>query len=347
MTREVLREVVFPSRDTGYISGDSGVVLKTTNSGANWFMLNSGIKAFLFDVFFLNNTTGFIAGGYVTGDSIGGGWIRKTNDGGSSWTTLFYDPDSSSVFELHFFDEFEGVALFDRSIKRTTNGGVKWLTVAYGSTGSGNAMHFPTSETGYVVGSPIRAFKTTNRGQNWFAQNLSEGEVVQSVYFMNISTGYAAGFDGFVLFTSNGGENWMQVRDISTTNLYEVFFPDTLQGFMGGAFGTILKTTTGGITSVLSYQESNQPYDFQLFQNFPNPFNPRTTIRFVLRVSHHVRLTVFDVCGREIGTVVNGRHSGGSYEVQFAGNDLSSGIYFCVLEVDQIGKKSIKMLLTK
>ena len=347
MTREVLREVVFPSRDTGYISGDSGVVLKTTNSGNNWFMLNSGIKAFLFDIFFLNNTTGYISGGYVTGDSIGGSWIRKTIDGGINWTTLFFNPDSSAVFELNFFDESEGIALFDRSIKRTTNAGMNWITVAYGSTGSGNAMHFPTADTGYVVGSPIRAFKTTNRGQNWFTLSLSEGNVMESVHFVNSSTGYAAGFRGSVLFTSNGGANWKLINEITTTNMFEVGFADSLQGYIAGAFGTILKTTNGGVTSVSSQQLNIQPDGVELLQNYPNPFNPKTVIRFELRTNHHVRLSVYDIRGREIDILINETHSSGSYEVPFTASELSSGIYFCVLEIDHSKMKSIKMLLTK
>ncbi len=131
VTREVLREVVFPSPDTGYICGDSGVVLKTTNAGTSWFHLNTGIKALLFDVFFLDNQTGYIGGGYISWDSIGIGWIRKTTDGGLSWTTLFYEQDSGWVNSLHFFDENTGVACFDGSIKRTIEQRTNLETVGF------------------------------------------------------------------------------------------------------------------------------------------------------------------------------------------------------------------------
>ncbi|MEW5799604.1 MAG: T9SS type A sorting domain-containing protein [Bacteroidota bacterium] len=67
--------------------------------------------------------------------------------------------------------------------------------------------------------------------------------------------------------------------------------------------------------------------DFMLEQNFPNPFNPQTTIRYSLRTPVNVRLVVSDALGREIATVVDGFQHSGTYEASFNGTELSSGIY--------------------
>jgi len=77
-----------------------------------------------------------------------------------------------------------------------------------------------------------------------------------------------------------------------------------------------------------SVEGHSQPLQFSLVQNYPNPFNPTTTIRFSLRQREHVSLKVFDVLGRNVGTLVNEVKEAGSYEVKFYASKFSSGIYF-------------------
>ena len=347
MTQEVLREVVFPSNDTGYISGDSGVVLKTTNAGNSWFHLNSGIKALLFDVFFLNNQTGYIGGGFTSWDSIGIGWIRKTTDGGLNWSTLFYEQDSGWVYEIQFLDENTGVALFDASISRTTNGGTNWETVASGSSGSGIAMHFPDSQTGYVMGPVYRVYKTTNQGQDWISLNSGIFGVIQSVSFANVMTGYAVGYDGILIQTTNGGVNWSSGNTVTSSDLLDVYLVDSLNGYISGGFGNILKTTTGGITSVPKTQNGIVAEEFRLFQNYPNPFNPKTRISFSTGRTSHITLSVFDILGREVNRIVDQAMPKGTYHRDFEAWQLPSGAYFCAMSAGKQISNVIRMLLIK
>ncbi len=67
---------------------------------------------------------------------------------------------------------------------------------------------------------------------------------------------------------------------------------------------------------------------FYLSQNFPNPFNPSTKIRFSIPHSTFVTLKVYDLLGREIATIINEEKMPGNYEVNFNANNLSSGVYF-------------------
>lgn len=73
------------------------------------------------------------------------------------------------------------------------------------------------------------------------------------------------------------------------------------------------------------------PDKFELNQNFPNPFNPSTVIRYALPVSGRVALSVFDVTGAEVVVLVNETKEAGSYEVRFDASGLSSGVYFYTL----------------
>lgn len=74
------------------------------------------------------------------------------------------------------------------------------------------------------------------------------------------------------------------------------------------------------------------PGSYALLQNYPNPFNPGTTIRYILPASSSVRLSVYDVLGREVSVLVNGREDAGPHEVRFDAGNLSSGVYFYRLQ---------------
>lgn len=96
----------------------------------------------------------------------------------------------------------------------------------------------------------------------------------------------------------------------------------------------------------LSETANALPTDFQLSANYPNPFNPSTTIRFSLPVSSPVRLAVFDVLGKRVHDLVNEVRDAGVYEVTFDASTLSSGTYLYRLDTPT---KSItrRMLLLK
>jgi hypothetical protein len=72
----------------------------------------------------------------------------------------------------------------------------------------------------------------------------------------------------------------------------------------------------------------NVAVEFELYDNYPNPFNPGTTIKYELPRASHVSLTVYDILGREVSVLVNDKREAGAYEVKFDGSNLASGIYF-------------------
>ena len=72
----------------------------------------------------------------------------------------------------------------------------------------------------------------------------------------------------------------------------------------------------------------NNPVDYKLSQNFPNPFNPSTMIEYSIAAAGNVEIKVYDVTGREVQTLVNQLQNPGSYNVLFNASNLSSGVYF-------------------
>ena len=86
--------------------------------------------------------------------------------------------------------------------------------------------------------------------------------------------------------------------------------------------------------TVLSVAERSRPIpnNFSLSQNFPNPFNPATVIRYQLAVNSVVTVEVYDVLWREVARLENGEQAAGSHSVQWDAASFSSGVYFCVLK---------------
>ncbi|TKJ39067.1 peptidase S8 [candidate division LCP-89 bacterium B3_LCP] len=91
---------------------------------------------------------------------------------------------------------------------------------------------------------------------------------------------------------------------------------------------------------------SIQPESFSMNQNYPNPFNPTTTLNFTLPEAAKVNLTVYDVSGRLVASLVDGFRQAGSHEVTFDGSGLASGIYIYQLKADGF-TASGKMMLMK
>jgi sugar lactone lactonase YvrE len=92
--------------------------------------------------------------------------------------------------------------------------------------------------------------------------------------------------------------------------------------------------------------DAGAPKQFALEQNYPNPFNPTTTISYQLPVASQVSLKVYDVLGREVMTLVNGRQDAGAYNFNFNASELSSGVYFYRLQTGSFVAIK-KMLLVK
>ena len=88
------------------------------------------------------------------------------------------------------------------------------------------------------------------------------------------------------------------------------------------------------------------PDRFTLYQNFPNPFNPATTIRFYNPHYSYLKLNVYNILGEEIKRLVDGFVNSGFNEVKFNGADLPSGIYFYQIEGENF-KQVNKMILLK
>ena len=103
----------------------------------------------------------------------------------------------------------------------------------------------------------------------------------------------------------------------------------------------------GGVVSV----EENQireivPNEYLLYQNFPNPFNPTTTIKYSIPKLSFVTIKIYDVLGSEVATLLNEERPAGTYELNWNANNISSGVYFYTLQAGDFVETK-KMILLK
>ena len=107
-----------------------------------------------------------------------------------------------------------------------------------------------------------------------------------------------------------------------------------------------IDTLQFGIVSNISVEQKNTPEQFLLQQNYPNPFNPVTMIRYQLPMGVYVELSVYNILGQKVATLVSQHQAAGNYNVSWEAVGLTSGIYYYRLDTDNFHQVR-KMILMK
>jgi photosystem II stability/assembly factor-like uncharacterized protein len=343
-----IRSAHFPSVNTGYAAGarDPGKLYKTTDGGNNWEIVLSTLVSGLYDVYFMNDNTGFACGEY--------GSIYKTSNGGLNWsqTALGSPGTNSSIFIVNEQTIFIGGT---HGVLKTTNAGVNWFV----SIGSGEVynLFFLNEQTGWACGINTYLVKTTNSGNSWTSQIVENSAGLNGIFFINKDTGFVGSVIGTLHKTSNGGMNWIPLGLKSSNGISTIHFINSMTGLISGMGNSIMKTTTGGLITGFNVDEKHQiPEQFLTISNYPNPFNPVTKIKFkipycISKDDNRVVVVIYDLLGHEVETLIDKKMNPGIYEVQWPdkdknSSDYASGIYFCRITYG-ISSVVVKMLLLK
>ena len=272
-------------------------------------------------MFFLNENNGFV-GSSEYGSPYDPG-IYKTTDGGDSWNNVLQQAPHS-IESIFFANNLVGWAVgWENPIYKTVDGGDNWQVVANNNLRLKSIL-FIDSNNGWAIGTRQVGtteegviIKSLDGGYNWDTVYTSQDYVFNSVFFNSALKGYVVGYSGIILSTTDGGAHWYPQFDNSNKFLADIFFINENNGWVVGDDGIILKTTTGGVSFFEEEEIDEVPTEFMLLQNYPNPFNPVTSIQYAVSSRQFVKLTVYDVLGNEIETLVNEERPAGSYEVEF------------------------------
>ena len=191
------------------------------------------------------------------------------------------------------------------------------------------------------------------QGTEFIAQDISEMNYLHIDYWTDNSTALNffvisqtptvdSDYHTFALVS----EQWVGV-DIPLATFPNVDLTDVFQ-FKAEGNGTIYWDNFYFYSNPVGIDNRSEilPMGFSLEQNFPNPFNPSTTIRFSMKHADHVVLKMFNIAGQEVANLLDKQSNSGNHTVQFNANDFGSGTYFYLLTV---GKQSSvkKMVLIK
>ena len=185
-------------------------------------------------------------------------------------------------------------------------------------------------------------YKSTAYGNSW--------DEISHKTFLSLTVtkeGKVYGYNDFtnnMQFSSDTGQTWIDYSSGLPSGRITSLVIDTSGYLVVGTPDGVYRTVSQ-VTSVKS-NEIEQPTEYFLSQNYPNPFNPTTTISFAIPKNQNVELKVYDILGTEVVTLVNEEKPQGSYEIQFEGSGLTSGIYFYQLKTSTFVETK-KMILMK
>ena len=146
-------------------------------------------------------------------------------------------------------------------------------------------------------------------------------------------------YRGLLNISTDGGISWGYQQPDTSIKIVQYKFINFANKNIGWAYFPLsgIHTTSGGsdttIYTGIVKQASAIPKNYSLYQNYPNPINPRTIIPFSLKKSAYVKLTAYDIMGKEVQSMVNGRYEAGEYEVDFMGKFTPTGVYFYRIEI--------------
>ncbi|MBK9096800.1 MAG: T9SS type A sorting domain-containing protein [bacterium] len=263
-----LNSVYFVDENNGFVVGESGTVLKTTNGGMSWNSTTTSPAENLNAVHFFNVNEGVIAAS--------GGVIFRTTNGGTTWNTVTTGV-SDNLFSLSFSGATGLCGGSSQTILKSTNSGASWSIIQNGFFGGGFwGTHMINATTGFVAGEnsifqPMLG-KTTNGGTTWdffpFYLNSNEGKLY-AVHFFDANNGITAAAvwegSGAVSRTTDGGSNWS--TSIFGQAFFGMHFPTSTVGYVVGMGGGIYKTTNSGLSWTSQNSGTSQTLNDVFFIN--------------------------------------------------------------------------------
>lgn len=286
------------------------------------------------------------ASGYKINESRG--ILVRSQDRGEIWNTTFSFENSNKLFCIRFPASNIGYVCGENgTIRKVVEGVTGWNSMYTGTSVNLNSMYFFNESTGFVVGNNSTLIKTVNGGYPWFFMNTNFTNVdFKSIEFYDANTGFICGTNGFIARTTDGGDNWVQQNSGLNTRLSKILFINRDTAYCAGNSGKFLRTYNGGNPIGLNISTHLIPENYELLQNFPNPFNPVTNILFNIPKASLTRLIIYDELGKTVEVLVNKELAPGSYKYEWNAADYPSGIYFYKLQSGEFVETK-KMVLIK
>ena len=332
----------FRSNLSGFAGDENGYAYTTINGGDSWSAKTQIEEGATVTSFAFISTNVFAATKPFMAGVAGG--VYLSTDAGDSWTCVSAGlPTLADTNTVVSSLAVIGTNLFagtGHGVYLSTDNGTSWNKVNNGLTGifvytlavKDNELFAGTLGQG--------VFRTNDNGSHWIHTSLVKDVTSLAVIDTNLFAGTWA--QGMYRMT-NIDSSW---KAVGLTGVYVTGMAEN-NGYIyiSTDYNSIWSSALSTLTDIKS-SWNQLPVDFNLSQNFPNPFNPTTNIQYSVGKVQHVSLKVYDILGNEITTLVNEVKIKGIYTVKFNGANLASGIYFYKLQTESYSETR-KMLLMK
>jgi len=348
-----------------YISYDNGNSWDTFDGLSDIYLDWIGVSPFDENEIYVKERYFFPAGLFDT--------VYRTTDGGTNWEPITNFPSSSHGRILTF-----NLSLTDSSTLYSSADDNLIFTYFFKSTDKGTSWYNITEPP--AVGkelitdpnTPNRIFifpgyhLTEDDGYTWTVVDSGLKDVFSYLSFYvdptDKTTFYNLRKDG--LYVTNSDPIYWQLVEGTDTLPLNIGSGGFSSGDIGNLRNVFIDTTTNIIyigTARGLYKKSlvtaiedyivNLPSEYLLYQNYPNPFNPSTTISYIIPEKSFIKISVYNILGKEVRILVEAEQSAGQYELVFESIDLPSGVYLYVLTATSESgiqvKEGKKMLLIK
>lgn len=323
-------------------------IFATTNNGASWTAVNEGLP---YDS--TSHTYGPVMCLFTTASSvfagINGDVFRSTNRG-ATWTQALVTGSLVRAFAVREGSLLAGAGCSpcdSSGTYRSTNDGRSWTKLSdfgFSRFAFCGPYLFAQSIGGLKI--PASTHRSTDNGATWSSTNSPTWYGVFAVEGTSLFYGNTGcGGCDVVLVSNDYATTWAKV-DSGFPYLWSLTALTSNGIYLfAGTYSGVWRRPLSEMITFVPQLSSELPATCELGQNYPNPFNPSTTIKYELPQSSLVKLSVYDLLGREVSLLVNERKEAGYHQVKFDGSGLSSGVYVYRLQAGDFTQAQLLLLL--
>ena len=240
VTANDINSITFKNINTGIAVGDNGIIIRTTNGGANWNSVTSGTTDQFRKV---SSGAGSIF--FASGDN---GLAAVSTDNGATWALK----NSGTTLRLSGAFAYDANKLWAAGenglIRYSSDGGNNWATQVSGiTTAELHDIQFVNESVGFAGGSNSNFIFTNDGGLTWAPRNSGLFSDVNGIYFQDANIGWGVSIVGTIYFTTDGGSSWTSQPCGSAFTLREAYFLHQGKGWTVGDNGTIAMYTNAAL----------------------------------------------------------------------------------------------------
>jgi photosystem II stability/assembly factor-like uncharacterized protein len=339
-----IRITTFPGRGCNvlYVAGNSSVYAAKTDStgrsagaavstdgGQLWSTMGKSSSAIQEISSFCLASDGTL---YAVNDVLPG--VIRSTDNGASWTTLNkglpnYGPSKLVITK-------NGTLLtsvFGYGVYRSTDRGDSWTLSKDGLAGY-STMAVSPNGTIFLAAK----YASSDDGRTWTQTGFPQDQ--GGIFAINAEgVIYANDAADTTVFSTDNGQTWTKAGSgLGSSSAISAFaFSPNGQLFAATNYGRVFRSAKSTLTNsnAVRTMPSSEAAVPLLGRNYPNPFTTSTTLTFFVARTEFVSLRVYDLSGKEVGTMANGVFAKGSYQSSFPAGSLSNGIYLARLETEE------------